>query len=270
MYRCPLCHQPLNRQDLSWRCANAHCFDIAKEGYVNLLPVQNKHSKNPGDNAQMMQARRAFLDAGYYQPLSDQINQLLSQHLTASAKLLDLGCGEGYYTARLSDALNAKQAQIWGLDISKTAIRYAAKRYSAINFSVASAYDLPFADQSFDAITRIYAPSLSTEIERVLKHQAWLLTVQPAARHLFELKQAIYQTPRLHEDLAENLPGLVLRQQQNLSYAIELKQPQDTLNLLNMTPFAWKLTEAHKLQLTERLSKVSLDFTIRLYQKPIP
>lgn len=270
MYRCPLCHQPLNRQNLSWHCEHKHCFDIAKEGYVNLLPVQNKHSKNPGDNALMMQARRAFLDAGYYQPLSDQINQLLSQHLTESANLLDIGCGEGYYTARLAEALADKSTQLWGLDISKTAIRYAAKRYPAINFSVASAYDLPFADQSFDAVMRIYAPSLAAEVGRILKHQAWLLTVQPAAHHLYELKQAIYQTPRLHEDTAEELPGLVLHHQQSLSYVIELKQPQDTLNLLNMTPFAWKLTETHKLQLIESLRKVSLDFAIRLYQKTTP
>ncbi len=95
-YSCPLCHAPLSRSDNHYSCPQRHQFDLAKEGYVNLLPVQFKRSRDPGDSAEMMQARRAFLDAGHYQPLRDAIAERLRHY--APTDLLDIGCGEGYYT----------------------------------------------------------------------------------------------------------------------------------------------------------------------------
>ena len=93
---CPLCHAPLTRSEHSFSCPQRHQFDIAKEGYVNLLPVQHKRSRDPGDSAEMMQARRAFLDAGHYQPLRDAIALQLQTRLPAQAEaVLDIGCGWG-------------------------------------------------------------------------------------------------------------------------------------------------------------------------------
>lgn len=270
MYRCPLCQHPLERHGQQWRCDQRHSFDIAKQGYVNLLPVQNKRSKSPGDNADMMQARRDFLNAGFYQPLSDQLNQLFIDYLGGepAPQILDLGCGEGYYSARLLNALTqTNQAQVWGLDISKEAIRYAAKRDKQIQFCVASAYDLPFPDQSFDGLMRIYAPSLASEIQRVTRPGGYLITVQPAANHLAELKQAIYSQPQLHDETPESIQEFELIQQHKLNYVMTLETPADRLNLLNMTPFGWKLNPEQKQSLSQTLIKVTADFLISVQQK---
>lgn len=95
-FTCPLCHQPLTQINNSFICPQRHQFDVAKEGYINLLPVQHKRSRDPGDSAEMMQARRAFLDAGHYQPLRDAVISLLRERLDKSATaILDIGCGEG-------------------------------------------------------------------------------------------------------------------------------------------------------------------------------
>lgn len=144
-YQCPLCHQALQLSVQQWRCSNNHQFDCAKEGYVNLMPVQHKGSKQPGDSTEMMQARRAFLDAGYYQPLQQRVCELLDAALPLDATmLLDIGCGEGYYTAAVADRLNRqRQMAVFGLDVAKVAVRYGAKRYQQVNFCVASSHRLP-------------------------------------------------------------------------------------------------------------------------------
>ena len=276
-YLCPICAQPLAPlvQDAttparSLACAQRHQFDIAKEGYVNLLPVQNKKSKNPGDNKEMMQARRQFLDQGFYQPLSDLVNsiaaQVLAQH--TAPNILDLGCGEGYYTQRLTATLAQQAPQVAGLDISKSAIRYAAKRYKDISFCVASAYSTPFASASQDLITRIYAPSQQDELLRLLKPGGHLLTVTPAADHLFELKQQIYQTPEQHDMAIEEVAGLNVVKQERLTTTITLENPADSKNLLEMTPLAWKMTEEKKAQLYSTALTLTLDFNVTLYNKP--
>ena len=159
-FSCPLCHASLMRSDKSYRCPQGHQFDMAKEGYVNLLPVQHKRSRDPGDSAEMMQARRAFLDAGHYLPLRETVAQMLDDMLPDSASaMLDIGCGEGYYTARFAEVVREKGALTFGLDVSKVAIRAAAKRYADVTFCVASSHRLPFDDASMDAVIRLYAPS---------------------------------------------------------------------------------------------------------------
>ena len=132
-FSCPLCHAPLTHSDKSYTCPQGHQFDMAKEGYVNLLPVQHKRSRDPGDSAEMMQARRAFLDAGHYLPLRETVAQMLNDILPGSATaMLDIGCGEGYYTARFAGIAREKGALTFGLDVSKVAIRAAAKRYADV------------------------------------------------------------------------------------------------------------------------------------------
>lgn len=273
-YLCPICARPLSAQDKSLVCEQRHQFDLAKEGYVNLLPVQNKKSKNPGDNKEMMQARREFLDQGFYQSLSDKVNSIAQQALIAvnTPTILDLGCGEGYYTHRLAQAvatLNDANTtpQIAGLDISKSAIRYAAKRYKTISFCVASAYNTPFADASQDLVTRIYAPSQDAELARIIKVGGYLLTVTPAAEHLFELKQKIYQTPEKHDMTIEEIADFEVVEQQRLTEEITLTQAKDSKNLLEMTPLAWKMNDEQKAQLYATDLTLTLDFNITLYKR---
>ncbi|NYY73340.1 23S rRNA methyltransferase [Escherichia coli] len=131
-FSCPLCHQPLCVKN-SYICPQRHQFDMAKEGYVNLLPVQHKRSRDPGDSAEMMQARRAFLDAGHYQPLRDAIVAQLRERLDEKATaVLDIGCGEGYTHTHL--LMRCPKSPRLALDVSKVAIKAAAKRYPQVTF----------------------------------------------------------------------------------------------------------------------------------------
>lgn len=239
-FSCPLCHAPLMRSEHSFSCPQRHQFDIAKEGYVNLLPVQHKRSRDPGDSAEMMQARRAFLDAGHYQPLRNAIALQLQERLPAqSDALLDIGCGEGYYTHAFAAVARGKGAQTIGLDVSKAAIRAAAKRYSDVMFCVASSHRLPFEDNSIDAIVRIYAPCKAEELRRAVKPAGLVITAAPGPRHLMELKGLIYRDVQLHAPDNGEIDGFRVVQQQSLSYEMTLTGAE-AVALLQMTPFAWR------------------------------
>ncbi len=265
-YICPLCSQSLTLNARTWRCENNHCFDKAKEGYVNLLPVQKKHSKDPGDNKQMMLARRGFLEAGFYQHLSDRVNELVSQQsLPSNARLLDLGCGEGYYTNRL--AQYCPQVSINALDISKIAVRLASKRNKQIECCVASAFDLPFTNSSFDAVLRIYAPSNEQELSRVMKEGGLLITVSPGPKHHWFLKTMIYAQPEEHDESDSEISGFELVHAERLETMMSLSEPNDIDNFLNMTPYAWKLTETDKKQLSDKGLECELDFKIQIFKR---
>lgn len=267
MYRCPLCQQPLVKSQTSFVCPAKHSFDLAKEGYLHLLPVQQKNSKVPGDSALMMQSRRDFLNAGYYQPLSDAVNQCFSAVLSAQPVLLDLGCGEGYYSNRVAKALADKKPSIYGLDIAKTAIKKAAKTYPDLHFCVASAWQLPFADQSFDAALKLCAPCEPTELARVLKKDAVLLTVTPAPEHLVEIKQQVYSQVRLHSEHIETISGFAHQQRQELRQQLQQLPPAMLLNLVEMTPLAWKFKPEQKQQFAQSSPRISLNFYLDLYRK---
>lgn len=264
MYTCPLCQQPLQLFNRQYQCAGNHSFDLAKEGYINLLPVQQKNSKDPGDNKLMIQARRAFLQSSAYQPLSDAVNQLIAA--TAPLSVLDLGCGEGYYSGRLQQALNPA-TQLNGIDISKAAIKYAARHYPAIRFAVASAYQLPFPDNSFDSVIRIYAPSANTELQRVVQPKGYLISVNPGPAHLIEMKQAVYREVKPHSDTVKNEPGFLHIQRQQLSYPLDISSPQQLDNLLQMVPLAWKFTPDSRQAFVSSIRTISIDFLLDVYQR---
>ncbi|MFW0767088.1 23S rRNA (guanine(745)-N(1))-methyltransferase [Trabulsiella odontotermitis] len=260
-YRCPLCHDPLTRRENSYICPQRHQFDLAKEGYVNLLPVQHKRSRDPGDSAEMMNARRAFLDAGHYQPLRDALCQQLAQ--TGATQLLDIGCGEGYYT----HAFAAIVPQTWGLDVSKAAIRAGAKRYPQVNFCVASSERLPFGDNSIDAVVRIYAPCNPQELARVVRPGGWVFTATPGPCHLMELKGLIYEEIHLHAPHSEQLEGFALQQHQQVAYPMTLSG-QEAVALLQMTPFAWRARpEVWETLQQQAQFHCQTDFAIHAWQR---
>lgn len=267
-FSCPLCHARLTRSEKSFTCPQGHQFDTAKEGYVNLLPVQHKRSRDPGDSAEMMQARRAFLDAGHYQPLRDTVAHRLAESLTdAASAVLDIGCGEGYYTAAFADVAREKGAETFGLDVSKVAIRAAAKRYCAVTFCVASSHRLPFEDASMDAVVRIYAPCKAEELARVVKPGGWVITVTPGPRHLMELKGLIYDDVRLHAPHSEQLAGFTLTQAQSVGYEMTL-QGSEAVALLQMTPFAWRAKpEVWETLATCAEFRCQTDFSIHCWQR---
>lgn len=262
-YLCPICQQALIVENKSFRCANNHSFDQAKEGYVNLLPVQHKHSKDPGDNKEMVNARRNFLESGHYQPLRDRLIELKNQYIPTGI-ILDAGCGEGYYTS----AHNTDKHQVYGVDIAKTAVKIAAKKYKQCNFSVGSIAQLPFADGFFDWLFSIYAPIKTEEFSRLLKNEGYLLTVTPGAKHLWELKELIYQTPNYHNVEKQQLDDFELLVEENLNYEMNFEHGEQALTLLAMTPFAFKSSA----QLTNSLKQASnficqADFMVRIYKK---
>lgn len=270
-YQCPLCSNILYQAGNCFKCSNNHQFDIAKEGYINLIPANKKRSKNPGDNVEMMQARRRFLDSDAYHPLREKVSQLCLQLLEeqlleeSPARVLDIGCGEGYYTHHLQSTLNS--TKVSGIDISKVAIRYAAKRYPNCAFAVASSQTLPFSSQSLDLVLRIYAPCNSDELYRCVDTDGYIVTVTPAARHLFQLRELIYQDVRLHSEHAEVLTGFALEHEEKLNYPLSLSG-SEAIDLLQMTPFAWKASEQLKASLAQMPHfSCEADFMIRIYKK---
>lgn len=258
---CPLCQAALMHNSTYFYCPQGHQFDRAKEGYVNLLPVQHKRSRDPGDNTDMIQARRAFLDAGHYQPLRDDICARLRS--LAPAALLDIGCGEGYYTHAFAETAR----ETFGLDVSKTAIRIAAKRYPAVQFCVASSQRLPFDNNSLDAVVRIYAPCNPEELARVIRPGGKVITATPGPRHLMELKGLLYDEVRLHAPHSEQLPGFRLVDSEALAYPMTLSGTEAAA-LLQMTPFGWRATPDVWQHLRALLQFVcQTDFQLHVWQR---
>lgn len=260
---CPLCSQPLasNLQGVS--CANRHQYDRAKEGYFNLLPVHYKNSLEPGDAKQQLQARRAFLQQGYFAPL---LQVLLESIPINTQTLLDIGCGEGYFTRGINAAL--PDADIYGLDIAKAAIRLASRppdKITNATYMVASSHSLPLANSSMDIVTRIYAPSKDEELQRVLKPQGKLIIITPGENHLVALRQTIYQELRPHPK-PQAPAGFVELSQRPLSFALDIPAGEFTRAVLQMTPFAWRLKPAVFEQIILSGLKDTADFQVSAYR----
>ncbi|MCL2918772.1 23S rRNA (guanine(745)-N(1))-methyltransferase [Shewanella litorisediminis] len=268
-YLCPLCKAPLCAGEATMVCPKGHGFDRAKEGYINLLPVQKKRSKDPGDNKEMMKARRLFLESGAYQKLSDRLGELVLGLPVKPNRILDLGCGEGYYTHRLQQGLAKAgiQPQFYGLDISRAALKSAAKRYQQIHFCVASSFETPFETAFFDLIMRIYAPSKAEELKRLVKPGGYLLTASAGPMHHFAVKKRIYDTPRLHEDKEEQIDGFELVSSERLQWQLDMDTPELILAFLEMTPYAWKFTPEARRQLASEPFSCELDFRINLQRR---
>lgn len=263
--RCPVCQSDLIAEAKRYFCANNHSFDIAHQGYVNLLLSSQRSSKAPGDSAEMLADRHAFLEAGFYQPLRDRIATLLTQlqtPLTREQTVLDLGCGEGYYTA----AFTAPHRKVYGLDIAKPALAMAAKRESAITWCVGTSRALPFHDNSMDAVTNIFCRPHGAEIQRVLHENGTLLIAGPGPNHLRELREILYETIKPERDEAE-LAGFVPTSSETVSYALTLSAPH-IMQLARMTPHYWRAPHERRGRL-EKLEELTLqtEFNVRLLAK---
>ncbi|WP_043317229.1 23S rRNA (guanine(745)-N(1))-methyltransferase [Microbulbifer sp. HZ11] len=264
IWQCPHCKEPLNLQQRSWCCDNGHNFDQAKEGYVNLLPVQHKRSREPGDSAEMLNARRRFLEGGHYQPLVDAIcAQLRAGVVSKSAPvLLDIGCGEGYYARQIAG--NDWPADlIYGIDIAKAGVRLAAKKQPQAQFAVASSFHLPVADASVDAVMRVFAPGPAEELARVLKPGGVLLDVSPGPNHLWSLKSRLYDTPQQHSVPAA-IAGFTPESEMRCEFPLDIDGVEAVTDFLTMTPFAWKGNNQARQQLEAETSlQLEADFLLR-------
>ena len=192
VFVCPLCGKKLVGQDKSLVCETGHCFDVAKSGYVNLLPVGGKNSLQPGDNKEMIAARKRVMAKGYYAPLAAKIVVLLQE--IGAKKVLDAGCGTGYIPSEVQRAL--PEGTVVGTDISKFAVEAAAKQNKQVQFAVASSMRLPLEEGYFDAVLCAFAPVYAGEFARVTKDNGYLLRVVPAEEHLYKLKEFLYKGRR--------------------------------------------------------------------------
>lgn len=261
---CPVCRQSLNLTERTWRCEQGHSYDVAKQGYVNLHVVQHKHSKNPGDTPESVDARRAFLQGGYYQPLQQAVVALLKQ-LDVKA-ILDIGCGEGYYTSAMQQVVE----QCVGVDIAKNAVQRAAKLNTEVTWVVGTGASLPVLDQSMDACTSLFSPIPQAEIARVLKDDGYLVVVTPASEHLYAMREALFEqvNPHTPEKFVEQLQDLFeLKQEQIIDAPFVLDQ-QGLKNLIAMTPYAYKASPERRLQLEQQSQlEVTASFQIYVFQK---
>ncbi|MBA3531760.1 MAG: methyltransferase domain-containing protein [Ardenticatenales bacterium] len=272
MLLCPICAAPLLREPRILRCPNRHTFDVAREGYVNLL-LEQKAGRVLGDSKEMLRDRRAFLEGDFYKPLSDAVTRLAESHLSVGAEcvILDVGCGEGYYLGQLQHQLD-RECHYVGMDISKEAARLAARKYPDILFLVADTWQsLLLGDQSVHLLINIFAPRNAAEFARVSAREGLLLVVIPCPEHLGELREEgglieieENKEQRVVEQMAESF-DLVARKV--LRYPMHLSQ--DALgDLIGMTPSARHTSEEARRGLEARVEQqVTAAFTLLLFRR---
>ena len=262
---CPVCGQALRRAERCWQCESRHSFDVARQGYVNLLTVDRKHTKHPGDTKEMVAARKAFLDAGYYKPIADKVAALAAP--LQPMAVLDAGCGEGYYLTQLQRYLPL--TEFAGLDISKDAVRFAAVRNKSALWLAGTAAALPFPAGTFDGVLSMFALTAEQEYARVLKPGGWYLQVIAGPEHLMGLKHIIYpEILRKEKVLHADLAGLRLERTETLEFSFTLEDHAQVQNLLSMTPHFWRISKdgAARLAAADRLTDTA-QVIFNLYRK---
>ena len=249
---CPICGKQLHRADGSFACENRHSFDIARQGYVNLLTVQQKHSLVPGDTREQVLSRRSFLEAGYYGPIARTLMETAKKY-GVTGEILDIGCGEGWYSAQLAAALGAN---LTGLDISKEAVRCAAAKYKDATWLCATAAHIPVKDGSADLLTSLFALTLPEEFRRVLKKDGLYFQVLAAQDHLLGLKGIIYDELIFRDkDSVPELPGFTRLESIPIRFTFTVEGEQ-IRNLFSMTPHVFRIGKegARRLQETTVLT----------------
>lgn len=263
MFICPVCGEPLECGEKEYRCSAGHCHDISKAGAVNLLMSQKSSKKRHGDDRLMVRARRDFLDGGYYSCLRDRICDVIVRYQPHS--VLDVGCGEGYYTKAVCDF--AGDAEVFGIDISKAAVEYASKRCPNARFAVASAFALPIADSCAQCVTSIFAPLSLQELSRVLCPGGILIRVIPLEKHLMGLKKLIYESVYENPPESTDLPGFSLLEKTELCDKMTVVG-KNVQNLFMMTPYYYKTSASDQAKLASvNELKTEIEFAVLVYSK---
>ncbi len=260
---CPFCGETLIPQGKSLYCVNNHCFDVAKAGYVNLLPVDKKNSLNPGDNKEMIAARVKVMNKGYYKTLAERLIEKITP--LAPKRIVDAGCGTGYLPFRLKEAF--KDTEVIGTDISKYAIEQASKLYKKPAFAVASSKNIPLESGMADAVICAFAPVYASEFSRISKQGALFLRVVPAKEHLYGLKEFLYDAPRYNEEDETSFDGYE-------TVSVEKAESEftgdkdDIAALVKMTPYYYH-TSTEKLERINDVSELTVNtaFEIRTFRK---
>ncbi len=262
---CPVCKHKLNKSERQYFCSQGHSFDISKDGYVNLLMSQQSSSKRHGDDKLMVRSRRDFLGKGFYEKLSNKLCETVKNHVNCHSVIVDVGCGEGYYSNAISEVLST---DFYGVDISKDALRYASKSMKERQFAVASAFNLPFEDSTVDCVLNIFAPSAYDEFYRVLKENGLLIKAVPLEEHLWGLKSVLYNNPYKNKPEIRNEELFDLVSEEEIKYEINLTDSEDILNLFRMTPYYYKTSreDAEKIINKKELT-TTVHFCVEVYRK---
>ena len=274
--QCPVCRELTVRSETGCQCAHKHTFDAARQGYINFLLAHKKHSKEPGDNKDMIQSRRRFLDRGHYDRISDGINEAIVGALPGPesgrvCNVLDAGCGEGFYLKRLKESLGRSDRDpasfhYYGVDISKYAVQRATQRDRTMNWFVASIIDLPFTQSSLDIVLNVFSPLNFPEFSRILTDTGKLVIAHPGPRHLNGLREVIYPVAKEHDesDMVEQAKGLfALSNRTRVNYPLELTGSGEIMDLLAMTPYFWNIDLSTRSRV-EALDRLSLDVDVMI------
>ncbi len=288
--RCPVCGGTFTRKPSLLQCTNGHCFDLAKEGYVNLLPPGKGKNARTGDEKAMVRARQTFLATGLYQGISDGIAALLHKYLPSdhTPVLCDSGCGEGYHTLRITDSLSKSHGSVltYGFDASKIAVGYAAKTATRHGytgeggigtegeticaFCPANIFALPLASSSADAVISMFAPVAADENLRILREKGILIVASSGIQHLSEMRTLLYDNVRYHEDTSPVYAGFALAETMDVRYTMHIPDSTVLRALWTMTPFYYRTTPEGKERLfsTDFLD-CTVDVRLSIYKKAV-
>jgi 23S rRNA (guanine745-N1)-methyltransferase len=262
MLTCPICTTALSAVDNGVVCPAGHRFDRARQGYLNLLPVQHKNSRDPGDNQAMVEARRDFLNAGHYAPVAKRLAELAAER--APARWLDIGCGEGYYTAQIAAAL--PDADGYALDISREAVKRACRRDPNITWLIASMARVPLPDDSCQFLASVFSPLDWHEARRLLSPGGGLMRVGPTSEHLMELRERLYDEVREYVDdkhLMQVPADMQLQHSETLRFTLSLVDAQARANLLAMTPHGWRASAERRANVIEQPEPFEVTVSMR-------
>ncbi len=260
--KCPVCSSGLSLENRIWRCENGHCYDVAKEGYVNLLSSR-KSGDMIGDNKDMARSRRDFLNKGFFEPLAEAVTDCLGRYSKNGDNILDICCGEGYYTDYASKRL---ERGFYGFDLSKSMVRLAAKRGCKAEFFVANIAAIPIADRSIKAAFHLFAPFHAAEFARVISDDGVVITAIPGKDHLMGLKEILYEKPYENDEKEPEAQGLEAIERIRVKAELTLNDPEDIASLFKMTPYYYHTPSGGM----ERLSaanelKTPIEFVLIVY-----
>lgn len=272
---CPLDGMRLQLQDGSLKCPQGHSYDLARQGYVNLLPVQQKKSRDPGDSKEMIAARKRFLESGFYAPIAARLSEISSACFPTSGSLscLDAGCGEGYYLAFFMsylEQINGPDVQVIGLDISKAAIVAASQRHQAVTWVVGNSQHAPVLPASIDIIWSVFGFQHLSGFKNMLHRHGKLIMVEAGAEHLIEIRKIIY--PHVRQALSESTDafsdaGFKLMDSQRLTYQTPVMTSVQLADLLLMTPHLFRASRTGKeaIDQVDRMA-LTVDVNFRVYE----
>lgn len=260
---CPVCGGTLVQQLNIIKCSQNHCFDIAKEGYVNLLTGKHKSGELMGDNKSMAKARRMFLRKDYYLPLAEFLSDYVAKNKCET--VVDICCGEGYYSRKI---LERNRITIYGFDLSKEMVKLAAKSEQSATFFVANLAHIPVANESMDLAIHLFAPFNSKEFSRIIKPSGRLLSVVPGENHLFGLKKVLYDSPYKNDEALPESRELKLIEKHKVISSIVLTDKNDIQELFSMTPYYYHTSDKDKAKLENIQGlETEIEFVIGEYER---